>query len=246
MAATVEARRLSEAHRLAQAQLGAETVRMVLASWRLLNLDDLDASFEDWLRVLVPIIRSQRRTSATLAANYVQTFRALELGLAGATLSPVLADSLPLEQLATSLLVTGPASIRSNLARKVPLERALAVAQRASAGAAMRHALNGGRDTIVRTVDADERALGWGRSTSGSPCSFCAMLVARGPVYRGRGTADFRAHDNCSCSAEPVYRDDAAWTPGARRYADLWERSTAGLSGDAARNAFRLALNAQA
>lgn len=246
MAATLEARRLTEAHRKAQAQLGAETVRLVLAAWNLLDLEDLDRTFENWLQVLVPIIRSQRRTSATLAANYLQTFRTLELGLAAGRLAPVIADDVPLTQLATSLLVTGPVSIRSNLARKVPVHRALDKAKTASAGAAMRHALNGGRQTIVQSLDGDDKALGWARTTSGSPCSFCAMLVGRGPVYRGERSANFEAHDNCSCSAEPVYRDDAAWTPGARRYADLWEKSTAGLGGDEARNAFRLALKAQA
>jgi hypothetical protein len=35
-------------------------------------------------------------------------------------------------------------------------------------------------------------------------CDFCEMLADRGAVY-GEASADFEAHDHCSCSAEPVF-----------------------------------------
>lgn len=246
MGATAEGRRLTEAHRLAQARLGAETVSLVLAAWPLLQLEDLDGTFPKWLRVLAGLIRSQRRTSAALAANYVRTFRALELGVDAGSFTPALADSIESKRLATSLLVTGPVVVRKALARGVRDDDAMELAQAASAGAAMRHVLNGGRDTVMDTVASDGKALGWARTTSGSPCSFCAMLVSRGPVYKSEAIGGFQAHDHCSCGVEPVYRDDAPWRPDARRYADLWEESTAGLGGDEARSAFRQALAAQA
>lgn len=203
MALTLEGRRLTEAHRLAQARLGADTVRQVFASFPLLDGTDIDGTFERWLRVVFPILRSQRSTSATLAANYLTTFRALELGV-GATGASVLADGLPAEAVTTSLVVTGPAAIKSNIARGLSLASAMERAQVTAARATMRHVLNGGRETITQSVDADRRARGWQRVTSGNACSFCSLLASRGAAY-GEASADFQAHDGCSCSAEPVY-----------------------------------------
>jgi hypothetical protein len=40
--------------------------------------------------------------------------------------------------------------------------------------------------------------------TSGNACDFCSMLADRGAVY-GEASAEFEAHDHCSCSAQPVY-----------------------------------------
>lgn len=241
MAATTEGRALTEAHRLAQARLGARTVQLMLAAWPVLRIEDLDGTFPAWLELAATVIAAQRTASSTLAANYVATFRTLELGAGVTPATPVLAPAAPLEQIATSLLVTGPAVIRSNLARGTDLDTALRHGQARSAAAAMRHALNGGRDTVLGSVVGDDRALGWARATSGHACAFCAMLASRGPIY-SEGTVTFRAHDHCSCSAEPVYRDDAAWPAGAEKYRDLWDEATGGLSGDQALSAFRHAL----
>lgn len=245
MAATVEASRLTEAHRLAQARLGVLAARQVLAAWPLLDLDDLDGSFSRWLLVVSRLVQAQRRGSSALAAGYLTAFRTLELGVAE-PVTPVLAPPANEQVLATSLLVTGPAAIRSASARGVPLAQAVATAQTGSARAALRHVLNGGRETVTATTKADRKSHGFARATSGRACHFCAMLAARGPVYWSSETADFPAHDGCSCSVEPVYRRDADWPAGARRYQQLWNEATRGRSGADARNAFRQALAAQA
>lgn len=240
MAATAEAARLTEAHRLAQIRLGAGVVARMHAAWRLLDVEDLDGTFPSWHEVVTALVQVSRRNSATLAANYLATFRALELGL-GTALNPVLAEAVNARALATSMLVTGPVSIRSALARGVSLEQAARTAEGRTAGAAMRHALDGGRQTLVRTTSSDRRALGWARATSGSPCAFCAMLASRGPVY-GADAVDFKTHDHCSCVPEPVYRDDAAWPAGSRRLRELWDETTADTGGVDELTAFRRAL----
>lgn len=235
MAATVAGRRLTEAHRLAQARLGAQTVGRMRTVWPLLNAADLDATFERWLQVTMPIIRAQRTTSARLAANYMTTFKSLEVGSPAPV---VLAESVATDLLATSLLVTGPVQIKRALATGVTLTKAVSTAEAASAAAAMRHALNGGRETIVEMARVDRQALGWARAASGRACAFCALLASRGPVYR-KDTVGFQAHDHCSCTAEPVYRDDSDWPAGSKRYKALYQQAKA-VDGDTLANFRRL------
>lgn len=195
---------LTEAHRRAQNRIGATTVAQMRAAWPLLDTSDLDGSFGRWLAVVVPLIQSNRRRSATTAASYAAALRALVTGPSELVV-PRLADAVERGRIETSMLVTGPASLRNNLAKAMPLRRAVDIAQSRSAAAAMRHVLDGGRQTLVQAVRDDDRAVGWERVTSGKACAFCLMLAGRGAVY-GADSADFEAHDGCSCSAEPVYR----------------------------------------
>lgn len=232
MASSPSAAALTEGHRLAQARIGAQTVRLMRSTWPLLDPSDLDGTIDRWLRVSVPLVSRQRAMSARLAAQYLTAFRTLELGLAG-PYSPVVAEADP-AAIATSLTVTGPVRLKEQIRRAVPFVRALSVAEAAAAASALRHSLDGGRSTITESVRADRSALGWARVTSGDPCAFCAMLASRGPVY-GEDTADFQAHDSCSCTAEPVYRRDAEWPAGGRHYQELWGRAKS-MDGDTAIN----------
>jgi hypothetical protein len=235
MAATTEARRLTEAHRLGQQRIAARVVRQMFAAWPLLDPTDLDATLADWLRVTVPLIQTQRRASALLSSNYLAAYRAAELGLEVAQLAPVLAGPAPLEQLVTSLTVTAPARIKAATGQGVRLTRAAETARTSSARAATRHALDGGRATVTDAVAADRKALGWARATSASPCSFCALIAGRGPVYKSSRTARFQPHDGCSCMPEPVFHRDADWPPGSRRYADVYAEAKA-ADGDTLKN----------
>lgn len=200
MPASLLGSQLTEAHRLAQARLGAKTVTEFLPTWDLLDLDNLDRGLERWLSVTTPIVQAAKTQSARLAANYYTTFRTVETGPGGFT--PHLADVVDVAQLHTSLLVTGPWRLKSAIGRGLTLLKATEIAKVSSAGATMRQSLNGGRDTFVAAVGADKRASGWQRVTSGSPCDFCQMLSGR--IYP-TDNADFQAHDHCSCSAEVVF-----------------------------------------
>jgi hypothetical protein len=228
VASTVEARRLTEAHRLAQARLGAEAVREMVAAWPLLDLEDLDGTVERWLRVAVPLVQRRREQSAALAGRYYTTFRELEAG-AAARFVPTLATLAAPTAVETSLLVTGPVSIKQAMSRGELLDQAADVARSRTAGEAMRHVLAGGRSTITTSVAADPVALGWARVTSGNACAFCRLIASRGPVF-SEDTVDFEAHGSCSCSGEPVYRDDAPWPPGAQEYREMWDGAAAELA----------------
>ncbi|HEY4268307.1 MAG TPA: hypothetical protein VGM94_08965 [Galbitalea sp.] len=66
-----------------------------------------------------------------------------------------------------------------------------------------RRMANFSRLTVTGSSTADPSARGWQRVGVGE-CDFCAMLLGRGAVY-SEATADFAAHDNCHCGAEPVF-----------------------------------------
>ncbi len=70
-------------------------------------------------------------------------------------------------------------------------------------GGLQRRIANAARDTVMSSALEDPRADGWQRDGTGS-CDFCTMLIARGAVYSD-ATADFGAHDNCSCIAVPAF-----------------------------------------
>lgn len=62
------------------------------------------------------------------------------------------------------------------------------------------------RDTVLSNRRRDPQAVGWTRITRGAgSCRFCRMLADRGAVYR-EATVRFAAHDDCMCTAAPVFK----------------------------------------
>jgi hypothetical protein len=93
-------------------------------------------------------------------------------------------------------------SVKRAMTRGVPLARALDIAEAASSAAGMRHALDGGRETVMGTVRSDPQARGYQRVASSNACRYCSDLAG----IRFADDHVFQAHDGCSCSSEPVYR----------------------------------------
>ena len=118
---------------------------------------------------------------------------------------------------------------------------AIADAKARLAASTERLVLDTGRNTIVDNAQRDPKAKGWARVPEPGACSFCLMLATRGAVYRSESMADFKSHDNCRCHVEPVF---TAYEPSAavRQAQALWASSTRGKSGNAARIAFRQAV----
>lgn len=203
MAATPAGARLTEAHRLSQTSIGVRLSAEMLLLWSLVDTKQLDRTVPQWLAAAMALIQVRRIESVRLAASYLTAFRTLEAP-AAVPFRPILATSLDTLAASTSLRVVGPISVKRAMAAGRSLARASEVASTNTARTAMRHALEGGRDTIAATVRADPSVRGFRRVTSGDACKFCTMLAGRGAVYSG-ATATFQAHDGCSCSAEPVY-----------------------------------------
>jgi hypothetical protein len=197
---TAAGQRLTQAHRIAQRRLGAQTIARLLQVWSLLDPDDLDATITAWLLAAEPIVRNSHLASVALASDYARTHRAAETGTIEPP-PPVANPVLELGALRTSLTVTGPVSVKQAMLRGVPLAKAMDTAKAAHSAAGMRHALSGGREYLVTFSDIDPDVYGFRRVTSGGSCKYCSDLAQ---VVFDTGRA-FEAHDGCSCTVAPVY-----------------------------------------
>ena len=98
--------------------------------------------------------------------------------------------------------------------RKRSREQEAAIARSKSraerAAAAMKVAQAGARDTMNTLARTDGRAIGWVRVPHHhSPCGWCLMLASRGIIlYRSAAAARAAWHENCHCTAEPVFSRD--------------------------------------
>lgn len=207
-------------HRAAQDRIAADVQRIIAAAWRLLDPQDLDATAQRWAATVLPLILAGRERSAATAATYLRAFASVEAGVQPRLVLPETTDELR-AAVNTSLLVTGAVTIRALTASGYDLDHAANTAQSRTQGAAQRHVLNGGRDTVRASVAADPRGTGWVRVTSANACGFCLMLAGRDDTVYSAETADFGSHDNCDCSVEPVYGGDSRkvqpYTPSQRR-----------------------------
>jgi len=237
VAVTAAGRALTDAHRAAQARIAAATTVDLVRIWPALDQLDLDATTERWLRLAVPAIERRRRQSQELARTYYDRLRLVEAPEVE-PLPVVELRPLPGAQVTTSLLVTGPISIKQGAS--------LRAAEAAQAAAGSRQALNGGREVITDTVNADPAVKRVRRVTSPGCCAFCAMLATRDQLPPFSGGHWFKAHDNCMCQPEPAWDDGAGQTAQAAEFARIYRESTDGVgsSGNKKLNAFRQALAA--
>jgi len=188
-------------HRAAQDIIVVDYRRLIRQAWRLLDPADVDGTTAVWMRVVLPLVMQGRERSARAAAGYLAAFATAE----GVTPPTVVIPAPEVARRAaeTSLRVTGPVGIKALTAHGWEVQAAAAAMERLMFGAAKRHILNGGRQTITETIKAAPDVAGWRRVGAGS-CDFCRMLIGRGEVYSA-DTARFASHDDCNCSAEPAY-----------------------------------------
>ncbi|QSM01065.1 MuF-like minor capsid protein [Mycobacterium phage Nanosmite] len=90
-------------------------------------------------------------------------------------------DPFPQSDVATSLIVNGNYKVKQQMPG---LEDELMRSGLSnSTGAAMRQAMNGGRNVTGKVVKFDRRVVGYARVTDGNPCWYCALLASRGAVF---------------------------------------------------------------
>lgn len=240
MASTAAGRLLTQQHRQRQLAVRARTLQVVLTLWPLFDVRRIDETWSALEPALVALVERGHSESATVAGGYYQAFRSVE-GMPGALAIPEVAP-VDRAQVATSLRVTGPVTAK----RLTMLNRPDVAGQTLASlsGSIGRHVLDGGRAALIKAAAEESRTtrrrVGWARVTSGEPCAFCAMLASRGPVY-SEDTGDFRAHDHCSCTAEPMFRDSQAWPGRAREWHQLYNEATRDAESGDLLNAFRRA-----
>lgn len=198
MANTTLGAELTDLHRRRQLALRAATIRDLLVLFPMFDLDDIDGSWPALESALTTLILARHRDSAGLAANYYRSFRDVE-GIGGQFTPQLAPDPNPTLTKAT-LNVVGPIQTKKAIARGQREIGETMVTR--LAGAVGRQVLKGGRTTLMDSVARDPKARGWRRITDGSPCSFCARIA--GAVVSA-DKRDFKAHNHCGCSAEPVY-----------------------------------------
>ena len=256
MAVTAAGTQLTEAHRLEQLAVRAAFLREFLDLWPTLDPIRLDATAQAWLNLVLSLVTRYRMESVNTAVAYYGAYRMAEVGAPSPV--EVAGDVLAAAGVAvrTSLAVTGPINIKAKTARGMSPERAAKVALVEASGSAGRHVLNGGREALIEQVTLDELCIGYARVTRAGTCDFCAMLASRGFVYasefratkssgrRGKRKWGESFHDHCKCTAEPAYSRSTPLPETTAQYQAIWESSTVGKSGKAARVAFREALKA--
>jgi len=233
------------ASQAAQAGLAILVAAAITKLWPSLDLLNLRRSLPTFKAAVAVEVRRHAQASATLAARQYRADR-VRAGVGGG-FTPVPADPPSVEQIAqavdwalqplwNSAVLGGPEQDAAQSAGS-----AIADAKARLAASTERLVLDTGRNTIVDNAGRDRKAKGWARVPEPGACSFCLMLATRGAVYRSERTASFKTHDNCRCHVEPVF---TAYEPPARvREAQaLWASSTRGKSGNAARIAFRQAV----
>lgn len=219
MARTEAGKLLTEQHRQGQLQVRARALADYLRLWPIWEGDE--ESFNRLIVATIILIRAYRELSATLAGSYFLSFRNAEQVAGEAAIR--LAGPLDEDKVRAALIVTGRESVRDALNRGASPQQAQDRAFTQTSGSVTRQVLSGGRETILQSVSEDKEALGWARVTDGDPCTFCALLAGRGPVYKA-DTVDFEAHDHCSCGAMPFYQG-AEWPGRAREFQDLYNEA---------------------
>ncbi|MEU1043978.1 hypothetical protein ABZ400_02325 [Streptomyces sp. NPDC005897] len=232
-------------YRRIQALTAARLAQQVLRVWReLANPGNIDASWPAVRAALAPIVRQAREQAAFFAqAAYMDARR--EAGVDDSSFTPEGPLPLLVQRLERTLDVTGPVEFKKAIAAGKTPQEAMDSAAVRMVGSTQYLALEGGRQSMQRSIAADDRATGWSRVTDADPCAWCAMLASRGPVYKSAKTAGDprkggnRYHDHCGCQAWPAFTNDEPFIGVAEQLYDDWLRVTRGRGGKHAVNAFR-------
>lgn len=191
-------------HQVDQEAVAAQTTAGLNILFPILKFADLANSTQPWLHATSLELEKQYQKSASLGMQFVQN----TLWAVDATAGQIhqLPIPFPVQQVRTSMQVTGPVALKA-ATRVLALDnqslteglakQAMANAEHGSTGAGVKQATQGGRDAVIQSTRlADvvpesemskrrgQRVIGYARFTDSDPCYFCAMLASRGAVYQ--------------------------------------------------------------
>ena len=214
--------------------LRASVVRDVMKLWPAWQPSRPD-SYQAFERAMVLLVQSRSVQSATLAARYYETYRAIESPSKILTTVP-LAVPLPEDKIRAALGATTRGTVYKALAAGQKYETVMRNTLVNVSGTVSRDVLAGGRETIFAEELRDPKTMGVARITGAAPCAFCAMLASRGDVYlsaESAGQIDGQMMDwhlHCDCSIEVAYE---GYEMNARslRQREQWKASDGTLNG---------------
>ncbi|MCT6900145.1 MAG: EndoU domain-containing protein [Bifidobacterium sp.] len=232
MALTSEGAVLTDRHRRSQVRLAITADSQARRLWdSSLNLADLDASQPVWKQTMLNLLETWYHISQQEALLYLPQFRQAELE--GGSGIRVAVPRFDRDAVGGQLDWMGSTNVKWHLSMGQTQQDAYEAARRLFLGAFHEAVLAGGRGTVQEWARKDPRAIGYRRVADGNPCTFCAMLVGRGPVYTSerkalsqRGGGAY--HPHCGCTVEVVYGD---WKPNGqeRRFVDDYYRAAESL-----------------
>ncbi|WP_432159069.1 hypothetical protein [Streptomyces sp. bgisy153] len=194
-------------------------------------------NIDGWWNSIAPRVQQEIITGQSALSRLARDYlRAHAMAAEGIALEPVVVDP-DLEQIATSLRVTGPVAFKTHMAESGSAEASVRAMATQMQGSGVRLAMAGPRETTMRTFRERRAVEGWRRAGQGKTCAFCLMLIGRGAVY-SRESVRFRSHDHCHCIPVLAYRREPE-PPSVRRLQEQWNTATAGTSGDGAVAAWR-------
>lgn len=224
--------------RTIQLALSAALAKDVARLWPNLDRKRLDETFPNWLQLMVRLVARYHGMSSLASSIYYRDARQAHLGLPTPDSLLKLAPAPSDEWMTRAFGYSGPGLLRDGAFQD---SSALSTTQ----GTAVRIAQSGSRQTILQTVAADQKALGYYRVTDGQPCAFCALLASRvalkgrGALYKSKESASFKAHNDCGCTAAPLFSHDQALPEVSTRAAEVYRNRGSGP----ALGAFRKAWN---
>ena len=232
MALTREGAVLTDRHRRSQVRIAITADSQARRLWdSSLNLADLDASQPVWKQTMLNLLETWYHISQQEALLYLPRFRQAELEVgSGIRVSVPRFDR---DAVGGQLDWMGSTNVKWHMSMGQTQQDAYEAARRLFLDAFHEAVLAGGRGTVQEWARKDPRAIGYRRVADGNPCTFCAMLVGRGPVYTSerkalsqRGGGAY--HPHCGCTVEVVYGD---WRPNGqeRRFVDDYYRAAESL-----------------
>ena len=222
MAFTEASLAITEAHRLSQVGLRAQTELDAALLMQLFTLDDIKGSWPATEAALVELVRERGAQSVTMSQRAYELIRDAE-DIAGVATVRGPGGPLDVDLLVQNLRVVGPGTAGEGLVKG--WADVMGTTTSRVAGEASRVVLNRGRAAMHNSAMADKECIGWVRVTDGNPCAFCRLLASRGPVYktedaavatrsvfsrnrRGRST-DGRARGKAGAAAPAIWSDRA-------------------------------------
>lgn len=228
MALTAEGRSLTASNQRQQLAIASRAVDASKPIWqRVLSSQSV------WLAAQLEILRRFHAESQSVEAAYLESYQRVE----GVRPSGIERVPFPVQEMSAVMLINGPYSVKNFIGKGVSADAAIGKNFNKFSGMVRRQVLSGGRMMVDATTDGDSRAVGWRRVTDGNPCTFCAMLASRGPVYVSKDSTDGSVmrmsrsgdmkllyHGHCGCTGEIIYGD---WQPSEREqlYIDEYEKA---------------------